>query len=221
MKQSTVLVFAALCASVPFAHAQQTPTVISECPKGSVPAQVAISMVVNSTPDCPLLETKSLRKLLGKSATGAVFAYPVVPGTCISGANLSGSITRLDTQVPMLVSGTVHSAQRLYAEAAAVGDNLSIAGVNLHGPFATGAAMSVVSLTGVSEAFAMQIVTDDRFVVDYSSYPALNTEEFLILDSTGDRTATGRLTGVARIHALPGTPLTNETFNIGGFVCLR
>jgi hypothetical protein len=202
--------------------AQSMPTVIDQCPKGYEPAYVEVDLFVSTNETCPLLEDRELRKLVEKFGTGSTFAYPAVPGTCVSGTGLSGSITLLQRGTIIEVEGYSESAQRLFVEAEAVGDSLFISGINEDGkPFASGAAMTVVSLQGVDSDLNLDLVLADRFTIDYSTYPFLDTEDFSVAGSKGDWAVAGRLSGSAQIFDVPPEPIRDAPFNVSGYLCLK
>lgn len=221
-KLSQSFVAFALSASASFALANAgAPTTIAQCPAFFEPAKVELTVQLSHVPDCPVLEERSTRRLIERYTVGATYAYPAVPGTCLVGSGLTGVITMLDTGHKILVEGETASAQRIFPEAQAVDNGLFVSGVNQNGPFASGATTSVVTLWGTSEWFFVQIVTEDRFTIDYSTFPAPDVEEFTILGSRGYRTVTGRLVGTSAFHTGPTEPISNETVNIGGTVCMR
>lgn len=203
------------------ALATDTPTTIAQCPSFYEPASVELTLQLSTAPDCPALEDRSTRRLIDYYTVGATYAYPAVSGTCLVGSGLTGVITLLRSGHKILVEGSSASAQRLFPEAQAIDNGLLISGANSSGPFASGAATSVVTLKGTSEWFYLQIVTEDRFTLDYSQFPVQDVEEFTILGSWGFRKVIGRLVGNAAIHSGPTDPISNETFNIAGTVCMR
>jgi len=200
-------------------YADGLPTIIDKCPKDFAPAVVDTTLQVSTSGGCPLLEDKKLRKLVDKFGVGSVFAYPAVQGTCVSGENLVGTIT-MATGETINVEGYTESAQRLFSEADAIGNSLFITGFSdtTHALFASGAAMTVVSLKGVDSRFELDLVLGDRFTIDYTSYPSVDTEDFLVLGAAGDLSVTGRLKGSAEIY---NSPLTNEPFSVSGFICVK
>lgn len=211
-------------------YAQEPPTVIDQCPGEFKSAEVnlTISVSANDT-DCPLLKKKELRKLVDKFGVGSIFAYPAVPGTCLSGTGLNGSIVihgdhDHDRDVSIEVTGGYsESAQRLFPEAEALDGNspLFINGSTMGGiPFVSGSAMTVVSLTG-DDDFNMTLVLDDRFSINFSIYPFVDTEDFLIVGTKGIYEAKGRLNGTAKILAPPPALLENVEFKIFGKICLK
>lgn len=210
------------------------PTVIGECPKGFKPANLEITLKVSSMMDCPLLEDAKLRKLVDRFGVGSTFAWPAIAFTCISGTDLSGKIT-IGKNV-ILVEGYSESAQRLLPEAEAIGgppgslfltglaDKLVFSEGNqtpdpISVPFGSGAALTVVAMKG--KGFKLDLVLADRFTIDYSKFPPLDTEDFLVIGAKGDYEATGRLTGLAEISASPGEPLDLEPLSVSGTLCLK
>jgi hypothetical protein len=170
--------------------------------------------------NCPLLEDKELRKLVNKFGVGSVFAYPAIEGTCVSGDILEGTISLLETGQTINVEGYTESAQRLFAEAEAVGNSLFITGFSdaTNAPFASGASMTVVSLKGTDASLELDLVLADRFTIDSSSYPFVDTEDFLVVGANGDFEVTGRLKGSAQIF---NSPLENEPFSVSGIICVK
>ena len=59
-------------------------------------------------------------------------------------------------------------------------------GTSQNGAFVSGAAMTVVSLEGVNEYFKLELVLSDRFTIDLSTYPFVNTEDFDIFSVLTD-----------------------------------
>jgi hypothetical protein len=215
-----------MCGASVGIYADGLPTVIDKCPKGFAPAAVDITLQVSTSLDCPLLEDEELRKLVDKFGVGSVFAYPAVVGSCFSGSNLEGTITMLKTDQTIYVEGYSESAQRLFAEAEAVGNPLFISGTsdNTTGsPFASGAAMTVVSLKGISTSFELDLVLADRFTIDYSDWlpPFVDTEDFLVVGAKGDLTVSGRLNGSAEISSFPGSPFYKEPLSVSGIICVK
>ena len=209
------------------AQAQPLPTVIDACPNGYQPALIDVELEVSTAPDCPLLEDNRLRRLVNRFGTGNVFAYPAAPGTCVSGTGLTGTITFLGNGTSINVVGYSESAQRLFTEADAIDSQSSplfIAGLtDALTPFASGAAMTVVTLQNdlTEDPFEMTIVMEDRFSLDLSSYPFIDTEDFRIIGSRGDKKAIGRLTGTAEIYLPPPLPLNQVPLTVSGAVCVK
>jgi hypothetical protein len=70
-----------------------------------------------TSPTCPLLEKKELRKLVDKFGAGTVFAHPAIPGTCLSGTVDSASLEFLDNNSEIEINPSLsytESAQRLF-----------------------------------------------------------------------------------------------------------
>jgi hypothetical protein len=208
-----------------YAQESPKPPTIIGCPSGFTPATVSINLDISTNLlGCPLLEDKELRKLIDKFGVGSVFAYPAIPFTCVSGTNLTGTIKIGNKDIA--VDGFSESAQRLFPEAAALDPEnplfiIGVAGPSLQVPFASGAAMTVVSLTGESGSFSLDLVLADRFSINNSIFPAVDTEDFLVVGAKGDYAAVGRLTGFAQIDAQPGAPLENEPLTVSGTICLK
>lgn len=216
---SVSLLFIVLSFFINFAHAI---TPIAECPAGfhsaTLDAQLTIS--TNLT-ECPILENRKLRKLVNKFGAGDVFLYPAVPGTCISGRNLTGTLTSEDNVIE--VTGSSESAQRAFVEAIQINPEqggMFMTGTSQNGGFVSGAAMTVVTLNGVHEDFNLKLVLSDRFTIDLSAFPFMNTEDFKIIGSKGRR-AKGRLTGTALITGQVGEPLVDIPFHIMGNICIK
>lgn len=208
---STKAILAGLCISATTATAQ---TVVSNCPKGHQLTPVDVTVKVSTSAECPLLQDKQLRKLVDKNFFGTAFAWPAVPGTCVSGRDLSGFVG----SVP--VTGTTESAQRLFPEALAINPGnggLVITGGSADGlPFLSGSAATVVSVEG--ESLALKLVLSDRFTVNLVS--GLDTEDFEVIGADG-ASVTGRLTGQAVITSPPGEPFQNVDFTVQGAVCIK
>jgi hypothetical protein len=210
--------FTGLCFAATGAHAQ---TAIADCPQGHEAAQIYVKATVSTNLDgCPLLEQKELRKLVDKNLSGTVFAYPLVPGTCVSGTITEGTIKTDEGTVN--VSGTTESAQRFFPEALAV--NPSGGGVFLAAfsqdniPFASGAAATIVSVQGVD--LDLQLVLSDRFSLKLDSFPIIDTEDFEVVGAEG-ASATGRLTGIAEIYQFPPEAIDNAQFTVQGQICIK
>ena len=217
---SRAILATVMCGASIGIYADGLPTVIDKCPGGYAPAAVDTSLQISTSEACPLLEDKKLRKYVDKFGVGSIFAYPAVEGTCVSGENLVGTITMFETGETIEVEGYSESAQRLFSEADAIGNSLFITGFSdtTNAPFASGAAMTIVSLKGINNSFKLDIVLADRFTIDYSSYPFVDTEDFLVLGAAGDLKVTGRLNGSAEIY---NSPLTNEPFSVSGIICVK
>jgi hypothetical protein len=195
-------------------------TTINTCPTGYTPAVVNIQASVSTATNCPLLEDPELRKFIERYASGTTFAYPnpdpMVSGTCMSGEIVTGTIT-LPNQTPIAVRGRTESAQRFFPEAAALGNPLLMNGVT----FVSGAAYTVVSLTGASSKFKLNLAFSDRFTVNYGVFPFRDTEDMLVVGSSGNFSVTGRLTGTAEIFTPPGMPIVNAPFTVAGSLCVK
>jgi len=213
------LVLAAALACVSVGVQAQAPTTIG-CPTGTVPTQVDIQLLLDTTANCPLLEDKALRKLVDRFAVGTTFAYPAVPGTCAAGSDLTGTITPTGSS-PIAVTGQTWSAQTLFPEAAALSNGLNpltIFGTAQDGrPFMAGAAITVASIRSTSGLLRLDLVLSDRFAVDLAT--GLDTEDFQILGSGGLAGVTGKLTGVAMIA--PGQPIVDAPMEIEGTICMK
>jgi hypothetical protein len=213
MKQilATNLILAGLCISGTSAFAQ--PTFVSQCPKGHQPAVIDVTAKVSTSAECPLLQDKHLRKLVDKNFYGTVFAWPAVPGTCLSGRDLEGSVGSV-----AVTGGTTESAQRIFPEALAVnpgnGGLVLIGGSEDGVPFLSGAAATVVSLQG--EGLDLQLVLSDRFTVNLAT--GADTEDFEVVGANG-ASVTGRLAGQATIA--PGAPFDNVEFTVQGSICIK
>lgn len=220
---ATLGLFATAIAAASAHVVAASPTSIENCPPGYLRADVDISVTLSTTLDCPLLENKDLRRYVNKFGVGSTFAYPAVPGTCMSGTNLVGTLT-VPGRTPIEVTGYTRSAQMQFAEAEEVGDLLMIAGISQTGiPFASGAAMTVASLRGRTVPLKLDLVFSDRFTVDYSPRvpPFIDTEDFVIVGSGGDLSALGRLTGKATIEQAPGLPISDALLEVTGTICLK
>ena len=82
-------------------------------------------------------------------------------------------------------------------------------------------ALTVVSLKGISTSFELELVLADRFTIDYSEYPFVDTEDFLVVGTKGDLKASGRLNGLAKIYSFPNTPLKDQTLSVSGMLCVK
>jgi hypothetical protein len=213
----TKSIFAGLCLTAASAIAQ--PTVISECPKKHLLTLVNVTASVSTSVGCPLLTDKSLRKLVDKNFFGTAFAYPAVPGTCLSGVDLEGWVGSEE------VTGTTESAQRFFPEAGAVnpgngslflaGNSFKLPYMEPEYPFLSGAAATVVSLQG--ESVDLRLVLSDRFTVNLAT--GQDTEDFEVVGADGV-SVTGRLRGEALITAAPGEPFEDVPFKVSGTICI-
>ena len=220
---STSVLFVGLCFATANASAV---TPITACPKRYQPATIDLTATVstNLSGGCPLLDDKKLRKLVDKYAVGSVFVHPNQgpPYTCLSGTINDGTIELNDKTIN--VKGTTESAQRIFPEALAV--NPSMFGVFLTGIsydstfFASGAAVTIVSLKDKDANLDLQIVLDDRFTIDLSTFPYIDTEEFNVIGAKG-ASVKGRLTGIAEISAPPGEPILEAPFSVTGNICIN
>lgn len=204
-------------------YATDPPTVIDQCPGEFKSAYVDLKILVSTSKDggCPLLTNKELRKLVNKFGVGSTFAYPAVRGTCLSGnvLNDSTSTITITGYSPIAVTGGSESAQRLFPEAQALDETSplfinGLAGVSSV-PFASGAAMTVLSLTGDGDDFSMTLVLSDRFSINLSN--GTDTEDFEVVGTKGNYEAKGRLRGLATIIG----QLNNVEFSITGNICLK
>lgn len=228
---SHMILATAICGASVNLCADDLPTIIDQCPRGYTPAVIDVALEISTNMDCPLLEEPKLRKLVEKFGPGSIFAYPAIPGTCVSGEYLEGTIRLLKTQQVIHVEGFSESAQRMFVEAEVFGNPLSLTGIaDTSDPqqpkaFASGAAMTIVALKGIDSCFNLNLVLADRFTLDYSGLdsgePVVSTEDFLVVGARGDLRVTGRLKGTAYINALPGEPLVNEPFSVSGTICVK
>ncbi len=217
---SASLPFIALNFFVSFAYAV---TPIEACPAGYQSATIDIQLTVSTNlRGCPLLEKNKLRKLVNKYGIGNMFLYPAVAGTCVSGNDLTGTITSADGVID--VTGFSESAQRAFVEAMAV--NPAQGGVFLSGTsqngalFVSGTTMTVVSLEGIDEDFKLKLILSDSFTIDLSTFPFVNTEDFLVVGAKGARVK-GRLTGTTTISNQIGDPIVDAPFTINGNICIK
>lgn len=193
-----------------------------KCPNKRVPAVIDITVEISTNLKCPLLEDKKSKKLIKTFMFGSIFAYPKIPGTCVSGDNLTGTILLKGKKIQ--VHGYTESAQQLFPEAKRVGDSLLISGVsNKTGElFVSGAATTLISLSGIYENFEAKLLMFDRFTIDFSSWPIINTEDFFVIGSKGNlKKATGRLLGVAEITSPPPAPQDRVPFRVTGTICVK
>ncbi|MCG8614219.1 MAG: hypothetical protein MI864_27220 [Pseudomonadales bacterium] len=219
-----VSIVVALPATVVFA----SPTSIQSCPKNYEPVAIDMTALVSSKFfGCPLLQNSDLRKQVDKHAYGTTFAFPAVPGTCLSGKSLDGTLTFSDGSVVYIDGGFTESAQRFFPEAGAMDlTSLFMTGITGAGkPFISGAAMTIMNMQGEKngEPFTLELVMDDRFTLDLSHAPffTLDAEEFNILDATGGRSAVGRISATALVYGMPPAPIVNAEFEMQGSFCLK
>jgi hypothetical protein len=212
------LATAGLLLSCGFANARTT---ISDCPVNQEPTRIDVEAVISTNlQGCPLLEDGELRSLTNQFLSGTDFAYPM-PGTCVSGLITEGMFTIGERTEQ--VRGTTESAMRLFPEANAT--NPTMQGVFLGGtsqdgiPILSGAAATIVSVYGIDSDFAVQLVLSDRFTINMSEYPLIDTEDFQVLGAKG-ATASGRLTGRAEIWSPPAAPLVDVVLSVRGRICL-
>ena len=195
-------------------------TPIEVCPSGYRPAFVDVQAVVNTVANCPLLEDPGLRSLVDSHAEGSHFAYPSVPGTCVSGRQLTGTVVVEGKQVHQ-VQGFSESAQRFFAEGVALGNAALVTGLSDTGKrFASGAALTFVSMQSTNSSLKLEVLMSDRFTIDYSVQPFVDTEDFVIVGHRGNARVAGRLTGVALVSAQPGQPIQSAPIRITGRICL-
>ncbi len=216
---SALLQFIVLNFFISFAHAT---TPIEACPTGYQSATINVQLTVSTNlTGCPLLEKNKLRRRVNKHGVGNVFLYPSIAGTCVSGSNLTGTITSADGVIDII--GSSESAQRASVEAMEVNPTqggMFLMGTSQNGAFVSGAAMTVVSLEGVNEYFKLELVLSDRFTIDLSTFPFVNTEDFLVIGAMGARVK-GRLAGTALISNQIGDPIVNAPFTIDGNICIK
>lgn len=196
-------------------------TAINTCAPGYIPAVVDIQATVSTAAGCPLLQDRELRRLVDKYATGYTFAHPAVPGSCMSGSVTSGTIT-LPNQAPIPVSGRTESAQRYLPEAAALYGPAAVPLFINGGSFVSGAAMTVVSLRQSNSTPTLNLVLDDRFTINYGAgAPFPDTEDFLVVGSTGNFSVTGRLTGTTGINPNADGSIAPSQFSVAGTICVK
>ena len=220
----TATVIAGLCSATMGTQAlPPTPTAITECTNGYAPAFITATATVSTNfTGCPILEDEDLRKLVDRNLTGSEFAYPAVPGTCLSGIVTGGTVMTKNKTIQ--VTGTTESAQRFFPEALSV--NPSRGGVFMIGatedgiPFASGAAATIVSLEGVDSDFNLKLVLSDRFTLKLDEFPIRDTEDLEVVGSDKGK-ATGRLTGIAFVEQFPPDPIQNAQFDVEGQICIK
>ncbi len=205
-----------------FSVATYAVTPIDGCPNGFKSATIDVKITVSSNlTGCPLLEDRRLRRLVNRHGVGNIFAYPTIPGTCLSGTDLTGTITSYDGVV--YVTGSSESAQRLFPEAAAINPELGglfLTGNSENGAFASGAAMTVVSLEGQNAPLNLQLVLSENFTIDFSVFPFVDTEDFLIVGANGANVI-GHLVGQALISNVIGVPIIDAPFTVNGNICIK
>ncbi len=204
-------------ALVSFSVMAGAPTTIG-CKPLQIPANLSIQGETWATVECPLLEKKKLRKLLNRFGVGATFAYPSIPGTCLSGTIAEGTL-QLDNGREIEIDPTAsytESAQRLFP----VPDDQG--GVNLFASsmdetLQAGAAMTAMHLEGKDSHgvdYKLDLLLDDHFLITPAGE---DVEDFLIVGSKGHYKVGGRLAGKGRI--ISAQPL-GIIFEIAGPVCL-
>lgn len=205
-----------------FSVATYAITPIDGCPNGFESATVDVEITVSTNlTECPLLEDRRLRRLVNRHGVGSIFAYPTILGTCLSGTDLTGTITTSEGVV--YVTGSSESAQRLSTEAAAVNPELGglfLTGVSQNGPFASGAGMTVVSIEGQNAPLNLQLVLSENLTIDLSVFPFVDTEDFLVVGAKGANVK-GRLTGKALIYNAFDAPIVETPFSINGDICIK
>ncbi|WAR45894.1 hypothetical protein [Methylomonas rapida] len=212
---TTALLFTGLIYGGSIVQAQTAPT---GCPKGLQRASVNLTVSFSPRTDgsCPLLQDKQLRNLVNKYAVDKVFAYPAVP--CVSSTNpVTGTITVDGITYP--VTGASQSGQVISGALAAVDPNN--AGVLLTGlsssnaPFATGVAMTVLTLTANNKN--LRFVSNDRFAIN--PVELTDYEEFDLIALDGG-SVVGQLTGTGQIN---GDPFGNfeAEMTVTGTPCVK
>ena len=173
-------------------------------------------------PSCPLLEKKESRKLVDKFGGGTTFAHPLIPGTCLSGAVTSGTL-QLDDGIEIEIDTTTsytESSQRLFPVPADQG-YVNLFATSEDGTLQAGAAMTAVHLEGEDtdgKSYKFDLLLDDHFLLTQSGE---DTEDFLIVGSRGDYTASGRLTGKGQIISQPPYGPLGIMFEVRGTLCLQ
>jgi len=205
--------------------AMANPTTIG-CKSNAEPAKLHVSVEAWTSlddqhqPTCPLLEEKASRKLVEKFGAGTTFAYPLIPGFCLSGTVTEGTLT-LDDETVIIIDPTAsytESAQRLFPvptgqEILPPPDVLGLFATSDDGTLQVGAAMTAAHLRG--EGLKLDLLLDDRFLITGTGE---DMEDFLIVGSKGDYKASGRLTGIGQVFSQ--FPL-GISFEVSGTVCLK
>lgn len=194
------------------------------CPPNTQTAYLLLDGDVEGTLGCKLVEDERLRRLIGQLAPGTVFAWPLIGGTCFSG-QLEAQLTTGQTTRRFIA--TAHSAQRFLPVPEAQGGMNAIAiSKDLLGPdgspdpdnglpsLQAGAAMTFLHMRIGRKTVGLLL--DDHFL---STEIADDTEDFLIVGSTGDFRVTGRLVGRGRL-APSDDSLRIEFEEISGEVCV-
>jgi hypothetical protein len=202
--------------------ADTLPISITSCPNTMTAVTVDMELEITMNGEtCPALERSDIRSLLEQFATGSTFTYPVIPATCVSGTNLSGSLTPIGG-APVQVTGYSESVQRMFPEAQGFGNPMMIVGFTEgQQPFYQGSAMTVVMLQGIEHPLSLSLIFADRFTIDLSTYPLIDREELQVLGTGSGHRATGQFHGVGEIYTLPPDLFYNEPFHLTGTLCLE
>lgn len=213
------------------------PTTIG-CPSGWIPAVLLVYATATASSGCPLLLDKEPRELINKFGVGTAFAYPAIPGTCLSGSldatppstlTVGGVEYQLDPELSYS-----ESAQRLFpvpdGQGFPIGTDfdgssvtylggspnlLALDEANIPADLQAGAAMTVFHLEGTGGSFSLDLISDDHFLLNPDGD---DVEDFHVIGSAGDGLASGRFTGNGRTIRV--SPLT-ISFEISGRVCLK
>jgi hypothetical protein len=222
--RTTLALSIALTSFSAMANPPPPPTSIG-CSKRAISANLAIQAVAYTSIDdqfqlsCPLLEEKESRKLVDKFGGGTTFAHPFIPGTCLSGAVTSGMLL-LDDGTEIEIDTTAsytESSQRLFPVPSDQGD-VNLFATSEDGTLQAGAAMTAVHLEGEDtngDSYKFDLLLDDHFLLTQFGE---DTEDFLIVGSSGDYKASGRLTGKGQI--ISQQPL-GIMFEVSGTLCLK
>lgn len=232
-KRSALLVSIVLASSS--AVAATDPTTIG-CPTGWTPATLLLNALAEGQNDCPLLDDPKLLKLVNKFGVGTTFAYPAIPGTCLSGTVSDGTLEikgEPTIHIDIDAASYSQSAQRLFPVPNGQGYPIGTGSPNLFAwstdwdiqnelppSLQAGAAMTVVHLEGTKNTGGMvelDLVLDDHFLV--SGLTGADTEDFNVVGSKGDYKVSGRLTGNGQIILDPSLLIVD--FAISGTVCLQ
>ena len=159
---------------------------------------------------------------------GTVFAYPLVPFTCLSGTVDPGGTIEFRGKTITIdpAASYSESAQRLFPVPTDQG-GVGVIASSRDNPatLQAGAAMTALHLEGEDsngKRYRFDLLADDHFLLNPQptdqGVVVEDTEDFLIVGSRGTHRVRGRLTGRGRI--ISEQPLGID-FEISGTVCIR
>jgi len=201
------------------------------CVNGFVPATIDATLTVSSNPtSCPLLDNQDHLKKINKYFPGTEFAYPAIPGTCVSGTGLIGTI-QIGNNSAYDINGFTESARR-FSDNLIYGSNIGLFSTGLvtnvaptPQSFLAGGAVTLVHVERTNGGnFSADLFLDDQFTAYFPGGGAvpLDREGFAIMGAGGTlQDARGRLQGEGDLDPIQLPALSIPDFHVTGEFCVK